>query len=166
MTGFEWAEYLSYVVTVVGFPFAIGAFIFEKRRELQGDEEELHQRLSDEYVDFLKLVLENADLQLLRKQGGRQEQQTDDQNERKLVLFEILISLFERAYLLVYEENMRRQTKRLWSSWEDYMREWCRREDFLVMLPTLLEGEDEDFKVCILAIAEAETAKAKKIPIK
>jgi succinate dehydrogenase flavin-adding protein (antitoxin of CptAB toxin-antitoxin module) len=154
----DWVEVLSYVVTVFGFPFAIIIFIYEKRRELQNEEEELHQRLSDEYVDFLKLVLDNSDLQLLRKQANAQKL-TDEQNERKLAVFGILISLFERAYILVYEEKMNKQTKRLWFSWEDYMRDWCRREDFRAVLPELLEGEDEDFRRHIMKIAESEKTK-------
>jgi hypothetical protein len=40
-----------------------------------------------------------------------------------LAVFNILISICERAYLLVFEESMDRQTPRLWRSWEDYMRE-------------------------------------------
>jgi len=73
--------------------------------------------------------------------------------ERKSALFGILVSIFERAYILVYEEKMNRQTSRLWSSWEDYMREWCRREDFRTALPQLLEGEDPDFQRHITKIA-------------
>jgi hypothetical protein len=97
---------------------------------------------------------------LLRKQAA-QESLTDEQNERKFAIFSILVSLFERAYLLVYESKMDKQTKRLWQSWEDYMREWCRREDFRDALPELLGGEDEDFQAHIRKIAEAETARTK-----
>ena len=129
MTWLQWAEALSYIVTVFGLPMAIVVFMYEQRHERQGEEEELYQRLSDEYTAFLKLVLANPDLQLLRKQA-RTEPLTDEQSERKFVIFNILVSLFERAYLLVYEEKMDKQTKRLWLSWEDYMREWCRRKDF------------------------------------
>ena len=160
MTWLQWAEALSYIVTVFGLPMAIVVFMYEQRRERQGEEEELYQRLSDEYTAFLKLVLANPDLQLLRKQA-RTEPLTDEQSERKFVIFNILISLFERAYLLVYEEKMDKQTKRLWLSWEDYMREWCRRKDFRDALPELLEGEDEDFQAHIQKIAEAEAVKTK-----
>jgi len=158
MTWLEWFELLSYVVTIIGLPLAIGIFIYEHRKERQNEEEELYQRLSDEYTNFLKLVLENADLQLLRQQGQPQSL-TDEQKERKLILFGILVSLFERAYILVYEENMNKQTRRLWSSWEDYMREWCRREDFRAVLERLLEGEDEDFQKHIRQIAAQEMLK-------
>jgi hypothetical protein len=111
-----------------------------------------------EYTDFLKLCLENADLRLLRP-GGSQEPATSEQQERKFALFNILISLFERAYIIVYEDEMDRQTRRLWQSWEDFIGEWCRREDFRAALPTLLQGEDEDFVRHITRLAAAEQAR-------
>ena len=55
-------EMASYVVTVIGLPFAIVIFIWEQRRERQNEEEELYQRLSDDYAEFLKLVLNNSRL--------------------------------------------------------------------------------------------------------
>ncbi len=160
MTWLQWAEALSYIVTVFGLPLAILVFLYEQRRERRNEQEEIYQRLSDEYTGFLKLVLVNPDLQLLRK-GAPDQPLTDEQQERKLAIFNILISLFERAYLLVFEEKMDRQTQRLWRSWEDYMREWCRRKDFRKALPELLEGEDEDFQTHIQKVAEAEAAKTK-----
>lgn len=150
-------ELASYVVTVIGLPFAILIFILEQRKERQNEEEEMYLRLSDEYTNFLKLCLENADLGLLHPNGSRG-QTSPEQEERKRALFGILISLFERAYMLVYEEGMDRQARRMWESWEDFMREWCRKPDFRAALPTLLEGEDEDFGRHILRLAELEQA--------
>jgi hypothetical protein len=51
---------------------------------------------------------------------------------------------------------MGRDARRRWLSWEDDMREWCRREDFRAVLPELLEGEDDAFSQHILAIAQPE----------
>jgi hypothetical protein len=61
-------------VTIFGLPMAILVFMYEQRRERQGEEEELYQRLSDEYTGFLKLVLGNPDLQLLRRAAPDQPQ--------------------------------------------------------------------------------------------
>lgn len=155
MTMLELWEVLSYIVTVIGLPFAIIIFLIEQRKERRNEEEEIYQRLSDEYREFLKLVLDNADLQLLRRDGIPQEL-TAEQNERRFAVFGILISLFERAYLLVYEEKMDKQTSRLWRSWEDYIREWLRRPDFREALPELLQGEDEDFTRYIQALLRAD----------
>jgi hypothetical protein len=144
MSLLETLEMLSYLVTIVGLPLAILTFVWEQRKERRNEEEEIFQRLSDEYREFLKLVLDNADLHLLRREGIQTEL-TEEQKERRLAIFGILISLFERAYLLVYEDEMDKQTRRMWQSWEDYMREWVRRADFRDALPGLLEGEDEEF---------------------
>lgn len=152
MTLLETFEFLSYVVTVVGLPFAIIVFILEQRKERDNEEEEIYQRLSDEYREFLKLVLDNSDLQLLRREGVQKEL-TEEQKERRLAIFGILISLFERAYLLVYEDKMDKKARRLWRSWEDYMIEWVRRVEFRDALPNLLEGEDEEFTQYIRQLA-------------
>lgn len=157
MAMLQWLEALSYVVTILGLPGAIGAFIYQQTKARQNEENELHRTLSEEYDGFLKLVLDNADLQLIRKQAAPQ-QLTDEQKERKHIIFSILISLFEKAYIILYSRKMSRDTSRLWSSWEDDMHEWCKREDFRTTLPTLLEGEDDAFSKHILAIAEREMA--------
>jgi hypothetical protein len=156
LTWVEWAEVLSYVVTIFGFPMAIAVFLYEQRKERRNEQEEIYQRLSDEYASFLRLALDNADLHLLRR-GGEGVTLNEEQAERKFTIFNILVSLFERAYILVYDDEMDRQTRRLWQSWEDYMREWCRRPDFRAALKELLRGEDEDFAGHIMKIAEAES---------
>ncbi len=151
MSGLEWLEALSYLVTIVGLPFAIGVYVYDRRRDQQTDEEEIFLRLSDEYADFMRLVIDNADLNLLSPVSRGE--LSEEQQERKRALFAILVSLFERAYVLVYEEKMSRQQARLWQSWEDYMHEWCAREDFRADLPPLLHGEDPGFVATIERIA-------------
>ena len=150
MSTFELFEFLSYVVTVIGFPFAIVVFLLEQRKQRQNDEEELHVDLSEDYTDFLKLVLQHSDLGLLR-QSTTTIDLNAEQKERRFAIFGILIAIFERAYILVYEEDMGRQQARLWQSWQDFMVEWCKREDFRAELPRLLEGEDGDFAKHLMA---------------
>jgi hypothetical protein len=154
----QWAELLSYGVTIFGLPLAIYVFLAEQRKERENEEGEIHQRLSDEYNDFLKLVIENADLQLLRRDGATAPL-TEEQQERRLAIFGILVALFERAYILVYEEQMDKQHRRLWQSWEDYMGDWCKRRDFREALPALLEGEDPDFARHIFRLAGFEESR-------
>ena len=153
----EWRdawEVASFIVTTLGLPFAILFFAWEQRKERDNEEEEGYQLLSNAYNDFLKVVLSHPDLHL-RSQEPLVDP-TPEQRERMLVIFDMLISLFERAYLLVYEDDMDRKTARLWQSWEDYMREWCRREDFHNALPLLLRGEDPEFQSYLRRIAQEE----------
>lgn len=154
MTTLEVWELLSYVVTVVGLPLAIFTYWQQQRKERENEDEETYQLLSVAYADFLKLVMANPDLQLRSRRAAPQ--LSDEQRERRQVVFEMLISLFERAYLLAYDDEMTEKQRRRWHSWDDYMREWCRRPDFCSMLPQLLEGEDADFARLIQRIAREE----------
>lgn len=149
---FETWELLSYIVTAIGLPLAIVVFLYEQKRERDNEEEEVYQLLSDNYQDFLKVALDNPDLRLFSAE--QTPELTKEQRERKIIIFNMLISLFERAYLLLYEPKMSAQAARRWSSWEDYMREWCRRDDFRTQLPKLLEGEDAEFVTYIRALAD------------
>ena len=151
MLDLETWELLSYIVTAIGLPLAILAFLWEQKKERDNEEEEVYQLLSDNYQDFLKITLDNPDLRLFSAEPTRN--LSAEQRERMVIIFNMLVSLFERAYILLYEERMSSKQARRWESWADYMREWCRREDFRALLPTLLQGEDAEFAgyICKLA---------------
>jgi hypothetical protein len=147
---------LGNVVTVLGLPFAIAVFIHEKRKQRENEEQEIYQLLSDDYTDFLKLVIANPDLKL--RSRAATPDLSEEQHERTLAIFAILIALFERAYLLTFEDGMSGKKLRRWHSWEDFMREWCQRDDFRAHLPELLHGEDPDFAAQIRGLAAEEAA--------
>jgi hypothetical protein len=154
MTFKDVLELGSFLVTVVGLPFAIAVFFIEQRKERDNEDEEAYQLLSDAYNDFLQVVLQNPDLKLRTER--RNDELDDEQLERRRIIFEMLISLFERAYIVAWEPDMSPIQRRRWASWEDYMREWCRREDFVALLPQLLRGEDAEFAEYIKRIAREE----------
>jgi hypothetical protein len=147
-------EVASYVVTVVGLPLAIVIFIFEQRRERRNEEDEVYQLLSNAYNDFLRVVIDNADLRL-RSQSATPDLSAEQQ-ERMLLILDMLISLLERAYLTAYSNDMNGAQRRRWNSWEDFMREWVRRDDFYYRLPQLLKGEDPEFAAYLQRLAEEE----------
>jgi hypothetical protein len=147
-------EMASFVVTALGLPFAILVFVWEQRKERDNEEEEQYQLLSDAYTDFLGVVLAHPDLQL--RTATPLPNPTPQQRERMLVIFDMLISLFERAYLVAWKPRMSDDEARRWNSWDDYMREWCRREDFHNALPLLLRGEDPQFQIYLRRIADEE----------
>ena len=148
-------ELLSYVVTVVGLPLAIFVFLFNERKERENEEEEVYQLLSDNYQQFLKVALDNPDLRLFSSE--EKVELSPEQEERQLIIFKMLVSLFERAYLLLYEESMAPRQARRWHSWEDYMVEWCGRPEFRADLPRLLHGEDPEFVTYLSGLAEPKS---------
>ena len=113
MSWLESWEFASYLVTVIGLPFAIWVFIKQERAERENEEEEAYLLLAKTYNDFLKVVLGNADLQL--RSTAALPSPTPEQHERMLVIFDMLISLFERAYLVAYSDTMTAQQKRHWN---------------------------------------------------
>lgn len=147
-------ELWSFVVTALGLPVAIAIFLWQQRKERENEDEEGYQLLSNAYNDFLKVVLAHPDLQLRSQEPLPN--RTPEQNERMLVIFDMLISLFERAYLVAHKPKMTDEERRRWNSWDDYMREWCRRDDFYNALPQLLRGEDPDFQAYIQGVVVAE----------
>jgi hypothetical protein len=147
-------ELLSNAVTVLGLPFAIFVFVMAQRKERENEEEEIYERLAASYTDFLKLAIANPDLKLRSEPATAS--LTEEQEDRLVAMFEILIALFERAYLLTFDEKMTGKKRRRWLSWEDFMREWCRREDFRDRLPQLLVGEDPEFAALIRRLADEE----------
>jgi len=72
----------------------------------------------------------------------------------------MLISLLERAYLTAWSPEMTPEQARRWNSWEDFMRQWVRRDDFYRRLPELLRGEDPQFADYLLALAREERGTA------
>ncbi|UCH16104.1 MAG: hypothetical protein JSW36_10010 [Burkholderiales bacterium] len=151
-------ELASYVVTVIGLPLAIVLVLYEQRKERANEEDEVYQLLSNAYNDFLKVVIDNADLHL--RSNVPTPDLTPEQRERMLAIFDMLISLLERAYLTAWSPDMTAEQARRWNSWEDFMREWVRRDDFYRRLPELLRGEDPQFADYLRALAEEERGSA------
>ena len=147
-------EQASYVVTVIGLPLAIFVFLADQRRERRNEEDEVYQLLSNAYNDFLRVVIDNPDLRLRSRTATPD--LSAEQQERMLVILDMLISLLERAYLTAYSDRMNEAQRRRWNSWEDFMREWVRRDDFYYRLPQLLKGEDPEFAAYLQRLAEEE----------
>jgi hypothetical protein len=153
-------EFASYVVTVIGLPVAVMALWREargeranERKEIEQRDEETYLQLSEQYTAFIESVLRYPELALHPRLPVRTGLSPEDEARRRL-FFEMLIALFERAYILLHEESLDRQGARRWQSWADYMAEWCGREDFRAALPDLLHGEDPAFSHYILALAQ------------
>lgn len=153
MTGLDWWTLAANITLVLSAPYAILLYMYEQHKEREAQNEEMYQNLAEEYAKFANLLIANADLRL-RTAPVPDTDLTPDQKERKKIIFEMLIGLFEQAFILVYEAKMDRQSKRLWTTWEDYILFWCNRPDFRAALPELLPGEDEEFVAYIKKIAQ------------
>ena len=131
----DW-DLTSRIVISLGLPFSIFVFLYERRKASEAAAAEVNELLSVAYTDFLKLVIQNPDLSLSsdRSTVGL----NDEQRERMNAMFEILTSIFQRAYLLGYADNLSGKRLKRWRAWESFIRQWCRRDDYRARLVTLL----------------------------
>nr|CBX28143.1 unknown protein [uncultured Desulfobacterium sp.] len=65
-------------------------------------------------------------------------------NRQEQVLFLILISILERAYLMYHDQSTDIK-KRQWTGWVEYIRDYCRKENFRRRWPTLGPQFDKGF---------------------
>lgn len=145
-------EFLSYVVTVLGLPIALLAVWREMRAERANEAKEIEQRedqiyvqLSQQYSAFLETVLANPELDLLSEEAGVADL-TPGQRRQRDIYYEMLMALFERAYILLYEEAQDAAGGgRRWGSWSDFIAYWLRRPDFRAYAIDNLAGEDPAF---------------------
>jgi hypothetical protein len=155
MTTIEFWGLAANISLALSAPYALILFMYEKNKERDLKNEEMYQELAEEYAKFSNLLIENADLRL-RTDPLPDSSLTPDQKERKKVIFDLLVALFEQAFILVYNGKMDRQARRLWTTWEDYIIFWCNRPDFRAFLPELLPGEDPEFVAYIRKVAKLD----------
>lgn len=125
-------EIISIVITILGVPIAIYIFFTEKRRERIDRENGTYSTLDDKYIDFLKICLEHSELGVYDMEDNKNKIYTDEQITQRKIIFEILICLFERAFLMYFEQ---RDTikKRQWSGWNEYMKNWMENKQFRIL---------------------------------
>ena len=135
----EFMELLSYIATVIGIPLAITTFIFQEKKERQSEQEEIYDKLMGHYAEIQEKLfeypeLDQHDVMITDPEAAR----------RQRILYEMLVSLFERAFILLYGETDPAY-QRMWNSWLDYIDIWTSRPNFRQVLPTMMRGEDPYF---------------------
>lgn len=138
-TPLEWMEFFSYVATIVGIPMAMFIFVVQEKKERQNEQEEIYDKLMGHYTDIQNKLFEHPELDIHDKPL-----ENPEDTRRQYILYEMVISLFERSFILLeYEKDPEYQ--RMWNSWVDYIRQWLKYNNFRAALPQLMEGEDPDF---------------------
>lgn len=144
-------EMLSNLVTALGLPFGIYVFWKQRQRENENEEIAIYESITSDYNEFLRLLTQHSDLKLWSKTSTGP--LTEEQEERLMILFDLLMSLFERAWLLSWSPKMTPAEARRWAAWDNSIREWLNREDFAARLPQLMHGNDPEFSDYIRRVA-------------
>jgi len=119
----------SLVITIIAVPVAIILHFKEKRRERLDREYGTYDALDDKYLDFLKLCLEYSHLNIFGDLPDLEKKITDSQRKERLIIYEILVCLLERAYLMYQGHNNSIRSKQ-WNGWVEYINYWFENKNF------------------------------------
>lgn len=121
-------EFLSYVTAILGVPIALVIYFKKARKERLDREYGTYNALDDKYLEFLNICLNHPDLDIYHIKDKGQKY-SKEQKKRELIIFELLISILERAYLM-YRDQGSRVKKDQWMGWNQYMKDWLNRPNF------------------------------------
>lgn len=143
----EILEGASYLATVLGIPAALFIYMRDRRRERAVRYREAYADVDSAYVEFMKLCLENADIAVLREEDMRgvlSSESLDADMRRKWVLYSVLISVFERAFVTFHDCPVELRDHQ-WDGWEDYALDYLRMPEFRRVWDAIGSNFDERF---------------------
>lgn len=121
---------LANAAAFLGIPLAVIVLIVDRRRARQEREQQTYQALQSEYSEFLKLCLENPQLQLHDYRPDSKAEISPEEKGQRMVALEILVSMLESAFFFYHHGHDSEFKSRQWTGWEEYMRAWASRKSF------------------------------------
>ena len=122
-------QMLSYASVLLGIPLALLQYFLVKRREKRDREYGTYNALDERYLEFQKLCLQHPYLDTFDVPDAKPETLSDQQKKEELIVFTMLFSIFERSFLMYYDQSTEIKRKQ-WSGWDEYIRSYCARPNF------------------------------------
>jgi hypothetical protein len=141
----DYLQLAAHAVTILGLPLAIYLFYQEKHKERLDREYGTYNALDDKYIHFLELCLEKPDLDVFGL--TLEPSQGDDpgfKRRQEQLLFTILISMLERAFLM-YRDQDTKVKECQYKGWVEYMEDYCKKDNFRRQWAELGLQFDSDF---------------------
>jgi hypothetical protein len=125
----EILEILSSLIVLLGIPTGIYQYWSSKKKEQADREYGTYNALDEKYLEFQRLCLEHPQLDVFDIPDRVPSALNEEERKLELVAFTLLFSIFERAYLMYYDQSNKIK-KRQWSGWDEYIESYCRRDNF------------------------------------
>jgi len=139
----EIVQVLANASTALGIPLAIYLFYEDRKREIREREYVAYDGLDSNYIEYLKLCLENPELDVFHipiEDAKNGEGKQAEKDRKEMIMFAILFSILERSYLMYQHEHTGVKIRRR-AEWEKYIiNDWLPRENFRRMWK--LHGEE------------------------
>lgn len=166
MIGEETQQLLSVaanVVTTLGIIFgAVGLFIAISTYRSERVKERLEREygtfddLDDKYVEFMYKCTEYPDLDLFSIPADKNRVISENDRKVERALFAVLISIFERAFLIFERHADETSKERQYPGWIECMKSYCLRDSFLNEWRDIGDQFDSGFQQEMNTLIEAE----------
>jgi len=134
----EFLEAAANLVTARGFLITIGGFFFALRTYMAERERERLERaygtfddLDNKYVEFMYKCTEYPRLDFFSVPAPKDRNLSEADLLVERAMFAVLISIFERAYLMFERHADREARERQYPGWVECMKTYCTRGSFL-----------------------------------
>jgi len=144
MSILETLQVLSNLAALLGIPVGLFVFIDEKRKERRDREYGTYNALDEKYKEFLELCIKNPHLDLYDMPLSKSKKLSNIEKIQQLALFDILVSLLERAFLM-YRDQSNWIKKRQWAGWSGYFEDYAAHPTFVKLWKIRGTEYDEDF---------------------
>lgn len=126
---------------------ATGLTIWWQLRKANEDRENgTYDSLDERFTRFLEICIQYPELEVYNPARDNWAELSAQDARRQLILYQILVSIFERAYLLYNETHVRKSKTRRnqWEGWVRYIRYYSEHPTFLYAWMEEKIGEDMD----------------------
>lgn len=125
----QFLEMITYVITILGVPFAIYMYLDEQKSQRAEREYGTYDALDDKYIELQQLCLQYPKLDIFDSAFKNPNTLTEEDQKQEEAIILIRISIFERAFLMYQRESAKAKQDQ-WGGWEIDIFEWLERKNF------------------------------------
>ena len=111
----------------------------------RANEYKVYDELNNRFFEYQKIALEYYDLDILDVPNNDPSLAFDKKRKQEMVAHAILFSLFERAFLMFYQQEDQFRLRQ-WSGWKHFLNDFIRRESVRTAWRLSRETYDTDFQ--------------------
>ena len=125
----QYLEIATFIITILGLPFALYIYIDEQKAQLAEREYGTYDALDDKYIELQQLCLQYPKLDIFDSPFINPNTLTEEDQKQEEAILLIRISIFERAFLM-YQREAAQAKANQWEGWEIDILEWLERKNF------------------------------------
>ncbi len=161
---FTGAASISDVIQTVTLLIAVIGILAQFAKSNEDRENGTYDSLDARFTRFLEICSKYPELEVYNPLRDNWKELTGEQYRRQLILYQMLVSIFERAYILYNENHLRKSSSRRhqWAGWFDYMKHYAGNPTFLYAWD--VEGIGEGMDSAFLGFMQDEIKIGKYAP--